>query len=103
MNAENLDQENRIALQVVQAMLGLIDEEMMAVAFSLSECRIELNFLVSRAFDGIEDIQDIEFELDALTDGRYRIGHSIAFADEEPEWPNIGCRLLFKRKPLREE
>lgn len=96
---EKLKTENQIALQLVQASLGLISARIMAIGFTISGDRIEISFAVHEGFDEMNDIEEIEFELDVLTDGKYEICHKIGSAGDRLNLSMCNQRLIFKEKP----
>ncbi|MEU7153293.1 hypothetical protein [Streptomyces sp. NPDC045470] len=64
---EALRRENDIVLDVVQALLGLISSDVIAVAVLVEQHRVELTFWVRRRTAEIdEDVDQAAFELDAL-------------------------------------
>ncbi|TDD52330.1 hypothetical protein E1286_08960 [Nonomuraea terrae] len=69
-SSAELERENAIVLDAVQALLGLISPEVIAVAVRVERDRIELRFWVRRRTSELdEDIADAIFELDALLSG----------------------------------
>ena len=65
-----LSRENTVVLFAVQALLGLISENMIAVAIQPGSDQVTLRFWVTR-IDAVleEDVDDAAFELDAQFDG----------------------------------
>ncbi|MET9066462.1 hypothetical protein ACWDR1_16720 [Streptosporangium sandarakinum] len=64
---KDLQRENEIVLDVVQALLGLISPDMLAVAALVEKDRVELSFWVRHHSSQIEeDIDQAVFELDSL-------------------------------------
>ena len=48
----------------------------------------------------IEDIEDVKFELDVLTDGKYKISHSVCESGNIRLWDGQGHRHVLKRKEM---
>lgn len=68
--SKDLERENAIVLDAVQALLGLISTDVIAIAVGMERDRIELRFWVRRRTSELnEDIEDAVFELDALLSG----------------------------------
>ena len=68
--SEELERENAIVLDAVQALLGLISTDVIAVAAYVERDRVELRFWVRRRTSELdEDIEDAIFELEALLSG----------------------------------
>jgi hypothetical protein len=64
---EALRRENAIVLDAVQALLGLISSDVIAVAVLVETHRVELSFWVRRRTPELEeDIDQAIFELDSL-------------------------------------
>ncbi|YCK33360.1 hypothetical protein ACNF49_04405 [Actinomadura sp. ATCC 39365] len=69
-SSEDLERENAIVLDAVQALLGLIPPDVIAVAVHVETDLIELHFWVRRRTSELEeDVDDATFELDALLSG----------------------------------
>ncbi|MEU9887496.1 hypothetical protein [Sphaerisporangium sp. NPDC051011] len=67
---EELERENGIVLDAVQALLGLISPDVIAVAVRVEKDRVELSFWVRRRTSELdEDIQDAVAEMEALLSG----------------------------------
>ncbi|NKC10673.1 MAG: hypothetical protein GKR94_00260 [Gammaproteobacteria bacterium] len=91
--------ENTVALQVMQALLGLLSKDMRAISFEIIETDILLYFLhETRKNVNQEDIEDIKFELDVLTDGKYLIKSVHSDVEDIQSWPGFGKRLVFRRQ-----
>ncbi|MFD6825189.1 hypothetical protein ACFWC5_33275 [Streptomyces sp. NPDC060085] len=70
MKAVTLERENEITLFAVQALLGLISADVVAVAVRAEEDRVMLTFWARRHSPELEeDADDAIFELDALFSG----------------------------------
>lgn len=70
MRASDLERENEITLYAVQALLGLIATETIAVAVLVEAEGVELTFWVHRQTAEVEDdVDQAVFELDALFSG----------------------------------
>ncbi|WP_017557368.1 hypothetical protein [Nocardiopsis baichengensis] len=72
MDQEDLDWENGLVLDLVQAQLGLISSNIVAIAIRADkeQGRIELLFWAHEENEELaEDIEDIIFELEVLRDG----------------------------------
>ncbi|WP_152529198.1 hypothetical protein [Nocardiopsis chromatogenes] len=72
MNSDELEFENEATLNLVQAQLGLISKNIVAVALRAKkeEDSLELIFWVHEKTDELEDdIEEIIFDLDALYGG----------------------------------
>ena len=66
-----LRRENGIVLDAVQALLGLISSDVVAVAVLVEPHRVELSFWVHRHTAEIEDDMDqAVFDMDALSSGQ---------------------------------
>jgi len=66
-SSEQLRRENEVTLNAVQALLGLISSDVIAVAVRTEQDRVDLTFWVRRHTPEVdEDIDDAVFELDAL-------------------------------------
>ncbi|MFI7105495.1 hypothetical protein ACIBK9_04235 [Nonomuraea sp. NPDC050227] len=69
-SSEELERENAIVLDAVQALLGLVSADVIAVAVCVETDRVGLHFWVRRRTSELdEDIEDAIFELDALLSG----------------------------------
>ncbi|MFC5814927.1 hypothetical protein [Nonomuraea harbinensis] len=70
MSPEELERENEAVLDAVQALLGLISPDVIAVAVRAEKDRIELSFWVRRRTSELdEDIEDAIFDMEALHSG----------------------------------
>ena len=96
----NIQKENQLTLQILQATMGLIPESVRALSFSWSDEEIVLHFLhdKGRPVDP-EDIDDMVFELDALTDGKVKIDCELSDHDDIRKWSGYEKRFVFSRKP----
>ncbi|APE22457.1 MULTISPECIES: hypothetical protein [Streptomyces] len=67
MNAVALERENEVTLYAVQALLGLISEDVVAVAVRVEEERVALTFWTRQHSHELDaDVDQAVFELDAL-------------------------------------
>ncbi|WP_327259286.1 hypothetical protein [Streptomyces sp. NBC_01240] len=67
MRATALERENEITLYAVQALLGLISTDVVAVAVLVATEKVELTFWVRRRTAELgDDVEQAVFELDAL-------------------------------------
>ncbi|MGW0806046.1 hypothetical protein [Nonomuraea sp. NPDC002799] len=70
ISPEDLEQENGIVLDAVQALLGLISPDVIAVAVGVEKGRVEMSFWVRRRTSELEeDIDEAVAELEALRSG----------------------------------
>ena len=95
----SLERENRLALDVVQAALGLISQEIKAISFNLNPDRITLYIAVRERSQHVdEDVEDLVFELEALQDGPVTIESHIFVGSPGPEWPGNSGRRVYLAK-----
>ncbi|MEU5128648.1 hypothetical protein [Streptomyces mobaraensis] len=84
-DAEVENRENEAVLNAIQALLGLISQDMRAVAVRVEGDRVDLSFWVRSHTDEIdEDIDQAIFELDAL----YSEEHPLIESKVYEGWPD---------------
>ncbi|MFE2413443.1 hypothetical protein ACFXDE_34420 [Kitasatospora sp. NPDC059408] len=90
------DRENDVVLQALQATLGLITENVNAIAVQAAHDRIVLHFSISRNSPEFEeDVEDIEFDLDAILEGRVLIESQVHLGPPDDSWPGRAWRLIY--------
>nr|BFD85114.1 hypothetical protein StreXyl84_45150 [Streptomyces sp. Xyl84] len=97
---DRLDRENGIVLSAVQALLGLISPDVIAVAVLVEAHRVELSFWVRRYTSDIEeDADQAAFELDALFSGEHPlVEHRIIMGEPDPHMLNSYGRMIYWAK-----
>lgn len=94
-----MKRENQLVLDVVQAALGLISRDMLAISIGVSQDRVMLYFVVrERNHQVDEDIEDIIFELHTLQSGPIEVDLSVHVGLPNDEWPGILGRRVFVAK-----
>lgn len=95
----SLERENRLVLDVVQAALGLISQEIEAISFDLTAGHINLYIAVRERSQYVdEDVEDLVFEVEALQDDPVTIEPHIFVGSPGPEWPgNVGRRVYLAK------
>ncbi|HEY6738074.1 MAG TPA: hypothetical protein VI076_04435 [Actinopolymorphaceae bacterium] len=99
-NESTVDQENRVVLYTVQALLGLISEDIKAIAVESRPERVVLHFAVTHRTEELdEDISDILFELEALFSGESpELESEVYVGTPGDDWPGRRHRLLYWAK-----
>ncbi|MEW2116049.1 hypothetical protein AB0945_12780 [Streptomyces sp. NPDC005474] len=98
MKLNALDRENYFVIQAMQATLGLITENVYAIAVQVDTERITLHFAVSNiSSDFEEDVDDIKSELDAFLEGRFHIDVEVYVGLPDGVWPGRSWRLIYLR------
>ncbi|MGW3086704.1 hypothetical protein [Streptomyces sp. NPDC001108] len=97
---EALRRENEIVLDAIQALLGLISSDVVAVAVLVEAHRVELIFWVRRCTAEIEeDAEQATFELDALLSGDHPlVGSRIHVGDPDPKTLDSFGRMIYWAK-----
>ncbi|MCP3755658.1 hypothetical protein NLX94_12250 [Streptomyces sp. TBY4] len=99
-----LERENYLIIQVMQACLGLISDSVRGISVQVDTERITLYFSVSnRSPELEEDIDDIQFELDAFTEGRFYIDAEVHDGPPDEEWPGHPWRKIYMESHRRYE
>ncbi|CCH16745.1 RHS repeat-associated core domain-containing protein [Micromonospora lupini] len=95
----SLERENRLVLDVVQAALGLISPEILAISVKGDPSRIALYVAVRvRNAQVDEDVEDLVFELETLQSGPTAIEVSIFVGAPIGDWPGISGRSVYLAK-----
>ncbi|MFJ2831830.1 hypothetical protein ACIPC1_30425 [Streptomyces sp. NPDC087263] len=92
--------ENEITLLAVQALLGLISMDLIAVAVRVEEGRVELIFWAHRQSSELEDdAEEATFELDALfSDDHPLVEYVIKIGEPDPKSMGPGDRMIYWAK-----
>ncbi|MEU9945543.1 hypothetical protein [Streptomyces lavendulae] len=101
MTENQRQRENEIALLAVQALLGLISTDVIAVAVRVEEARVELIFWARRQSDDLEDdAEEVAFELDALFSEHHpKIEYVIKIGEPDSKPNSSGYRMVYWAKP----
>ncbi|MET9528989.1 MULTISPECIES: hypothetical protein [unclassified Streptomyces] len=93
--------ENEITLLAVQALLGMISTDVIAVAVRVEETRVEVIFWTHRQSSELEDdAEEVTFELDALfSEDHPMIEYVIRIGEPDPKSYASGCRMIYWAKP----
>jgi hypothetical protein len=94
-----LDDSNRGALMLSQAMLGAISSNFRMVTLTINEHSWQLRFYLEvEDPEDREEIQEIAEEFESLqaTGVKYEVD-IIIFADEI-EWPDLPTRVVYRRR-----
>jgi hypothetical protein len=98
---DDLAFENDIVLAMVQALIGTITSDVLAISIStdLVPRSVDLNFAVSKSGGQLlELVDEIETDLSALTDGSVAIRSHIWIGDTWTSgWPGYKRRMVFAR------
>ena len=86
-----------VVAQAAQAMLGLLDVRVSAVACRVSIDQVELLFVASG--DVSEDVEDIRGELDVLLDGKVPIETEILQSPDRIDWSDKTLLGIYAAKP----
>ncbi|MEW2118955.1 hypothetical protein AB0945_27935 [Streptomyces sp. NPDC005474] len=91
---------NEITLFAVQALLGLISDEVIAVGVCVEGERVELVFWVRRHSTEVEDdAEEATFELDSLfSDDHPLIEYAIKTGEPDPKSIGPACRMIYWAK-----
>ncbi|MEV6844711.1 hypothetical protein [Actinoplanes sp. NPDC051411] len=88
-------------LDLVQAALGLVSQEMRAISFQLNADRVDLYIAVRERGQHVdEDVEDLVFELEALQDGPVDIEPHIFVGSPGPDWPGNSGRRVYLAKEV---
>ncbi|WP_405883063.1 hypothetical protein OG762_33605 [Streptomyces sp. NBC_01136] len=92
--------ENEITLFAVQALLGLISDDVIAVGVRVEEERVELVFWAHRHSSELEDdAEEATFELDALFSGDHPlIEYAIKMGEPDPKSLGSAGRMIYWAK-----
>jgi hypothetical protein len=93
--------ENECVVDIVQASLGLINQEIKAIWFTIEGNLLKLTFAVkSKSPEVLEDIEDIIFELEALQIGTTDIEteHQIIEYNENLSPPSESRRVYIAKR-----
>lgn len=94
-----LKRENKFVLDVVQATLGLISRDMLAISIGVTQDQVMLYFVVrERNHQVDEDIEEIIFELRTLQSGPIEVNLSVHIGLPNADWPGISGRRVFVAK-----
>ncbi|MEV8421213.1 hypothetical protein [Streptomyces niveus] len=93
--------ENEITLLAVQALLGMISTDVIAVAVRVEEARVEVIFWARRQSSELEDdAEEVTFELDALfSEDHPMIEYVIKIGEPDPKSNASGHRMVYWAKP----
>ncbi|AGL14836.1 hypothetical protein [Actinoplanes sp. N902-109] len=95
----SLDDENKLVLDVVQAALGVISHEMLAISVERADNGIKLYVAVSELNEQVEeDVDDLVFELQALQERLVQIEFFIYVGKVSADWPGISARRVYVSK-----
>ncbi|MBK3627892.1 hypothetical protein JHN59_24210 [Streptomyces sp. MBT49] len=97
---QSLQRENEITLLAVQALLGLISGDLIAVAVRIEEGCVRLIFWACRKSSDLEgDAEEATFELDALfSDDHPLIEYEIRIGEPDANSIGSGERLIYWAK-----
>ena len=83
---DELIRENRVTLQVVQALIGLITSHMKTISIDVTEDRVVLRYAMTERDEVDQDaIEDAIFELDALLGGHVLIETEVQVGIKHPD------------------
>lgn len=93
--------ENEITLLAVQALLGMISTDVIAVAVRVEEARVEVVFWTHRQSSELEgDAEEVTFELDALfSEDHPLVEYVIKIGEPDPKSNSSGYRMIYWAKP----
>ncbi|MDQ1024622.1 hypothetical protein QF035_002204 [Streptomyces umbrinus] len=93
--------ENEVTLLAMQALLGMISPDVIAVAVRVEEARVELIFWTHRQSSEIEDdAEEVTFELDALfSEDHPMIEYVIKIGEPDSKSNASGYRMIYWAKP----
>ncbi len=100
-NKKDLEFENKVALDLVQAMLGAISPNVRAVSYECIAQKVIVYFVFKR--DSTEDrdeAEDITFEFEALQQGPIDIEHQVTVSAQPFQGgaASLKGRLIYLRK-----
>ncbi|WP_143688199.1 hypothetical protein [Streptomyces sp. 3214.6] len=100
IDSQRHQRENEITLLAVQALLGLISNDLIAVAVRVEEGRVELIFWAHRQSSELEDdAAEVTFELDSLFSGDHPlIEYTIKIGEPEPKSIGSRDRMIYWAK-----
>ncbi|MFB6816471.1 hypothetical protein ACFCV8_18220 [Streptomyces sp. NPDC056347] len=93
--------ENEITLLAVQALLGMISTDVIAVAVRAEEARVEVVFWAHRQSSELEEVaEEVTFELDALFPEDHPLVECvIKIGEPDPKSNSSECRMIYWAKP----
>ncbi|WP_406840010.1 hypothetical protein ACICHK_34745 [Streptomyces sp. AHU1] len=101
MKAVTLERENEITALAVQAMLGLISADVVAVAVRVEEEKVVLTFWARRQSPELEeDVDDAIFELDVLSEDHPLIEATIHVGEPDMTALRSYGRMIYRAKRL---
>jgi hypothetical protein len=90
--------ENYVVVQAVQALLGLVSGDVLALSAEISRGGVVLHFESAKVTDEVrEDAEEACFELDVLLDGKVGVSAQCHEGLSQP-WPSPGRRPIYLRK-----
>lgn len=97
---EQFQRENLVVLYVMQALLGLISRNVIAIAVHVADDRIMLRFWVRERDETTDgDIRDALFELESMfINENPRIDSEIHLGSPPPNWPEWAGRMIYWSK-----
>jgi hypothetical protein len=99
MTESQLERENTLVLDALQASLGLISQDIRGISVLLEAEKIVLHFALREENACVEaDIEEMAFELDALRDGATRIETLLYVGAPDKKWPGRIGRLIYLAK-----
>ncbi|MEV5496666.1 hypothetical protein AB0M50_14840 [Nonomuraea fuscirosea] len=100
MDEETHQRVNEVTLLAVQALLGLISNDVIAVAVNVDVARVEIIFWAYRHSSELEDdAEEATFELDALFSGDHPlIEYTIKIGEPEPRPLESNVRMIYWAK-----
>ncbi|WP_416904400.1 hypothetical protein [Micromonospora echinospora] len=95
----DLERENRLVLDVVQAALGLISGYIRAISIGLEPQRVILHIAIHRHSAQVdEDIEDLVFGFEALQDRNIAVEAAVFVGAPNADWPGRSGRLVYVAK-----
>jgi len=99
MTPDELVRENEQALNIVQAMIGLVTPNMRGVSLVSRPEGVHLYFLLEHDDEGDrEDIDDIVFELEALQGASIDVEVTILVSSDDSAFHQLLGRRVYGRK-----
>lgn len=90
--------ENYVVVQLVQALLGLVSADVLAVSAEISRGVVVLHFESAKVTSELrDDAEEACFELDVLLDGKVGVS-SQCHEGLSQNWPSPGRRPIYLRK-----
>ena len=98
-NLFTLDDSNRGALMLSQAMLGAVSANFRMVALTKNESSWQLKFyLEAESVEDREEIQEVAEEFEALQAIAIHYEVDIVVTKNEIKWPELPTRVVFRRR-----